>query len=439
MRFTDEQPFLDAIFARYTDDGPRLIYAEFLDDAGDHDRAEFVRVQVALARLPDHHPRKAELVEREAELRTAHETRWSEPLSDLGVICEFRRGVLDSVVVDAATFLKQGDEIFGRADIRRVRLRDSALVLEELLTSPLVARVRELDLWDNGLGNAGVGFINKSAQLKNLEALELGFNGIDDAGVGLLAKATNLPRVTSLSLGFNAGISSAGVSELATSPFFGNLTSLDLNANDFDHQGLQSIIDSKFLTNIYTLKLSENRIGDAGVAALANSRLLERILTRSGRLELRVNQIGPTGARELARSAFLGRCHTLDLTGNAIADTGLAEIVRTPALPSLRVLKVAKNQITDQIVTLLQDEWPRLLGRFRVLDLSDNRLRNFGVGFLERAKGPSDIKLDLSDNQQSHVSNQPEPSPSDLADDAAELRRRVSHPSQSGRRLPGAD
>ena len=48
MPFTDEQPFLDAIAARHHDDGLRFIYADFLEDSGDAERAELVRIQVAL-------------------------------------------------------------------------------------------------------------------------------------------------------------------------------------------------------------------------------------------------------------------------------------------------------------------------------------------------------------------------------------------------------
>ena len=66
MPFTDEQSFLDAILARYHDDGLRFVYADFLDDAGDPDRAELVRVQVALARMMEDHPRRAELANRQA-------------------------------------------------------------------------------------------------------------------------------------------------------------------------------------------------------------------------------------------------------------------------------------------------------------------------------------------------------------------------------------
>jgi uncharacterized protein (TIGR02996 family) len=68
MHFTDERPFLDAVFDRYADDRPRLVYADFLADAGEPERAELVRVQLALARLPDDDPRRPALADRQADL-----------------------------------------------------------------------------------------------------------------------------------------------------------------------------------------------------------------------------------------------------------------------------------------------------------------------------------------------------------------------------------
>src|SRR5262245_46165485 len=95
MHFTDEQPYLHAIFARYHDAAPRLVYADYLDEAGDPARAELVRVQVALAHLPDDDPRYPELVDRLDELRAANIERWSAHVADLGARVEFRRGVPD--------------------------------------------------------------------------------------------------------------------------------------------------------------------------------------------------------------------------------------------------------------------------------------------------------------------------------------------------------
>src|SRR5262249_45057927 len=149
MAFTDEQPFLDAIFARYHDDGPRLVYADYLDAAGDPERAELVRVQLALSRMTEEHPRRPELAERQAELINTHSARWTAHLGGLIPDVEFRRGVPDSVVVDAAAFLETGEELFRRLHIRRLSLRNDTGVMPKLIQSPLLGRIRELDLCGN--------------------------------------------------------------------------------------------------------------------------------------------------------------------------------------------------------------------------------------------------------------------------------------------------
>lgn len=47
---SDHDPFLAAICESPDDDLPRLIYADYLDERGEGERAEFIRVQCALAR-----------------------------------------------------------------------------------------------------------------------------------------------------------------------------------------------------------------------------------------------------------------------------------------------------------------------------------------------------------------------------------------------------
>ena len=56
---TPDDAFLADIFANPDDDGLRLIYADWLDEHGWRpERAEFIRVQVALASLPEDDPRR---------------------------------------------------------------------------------------------------------------------------------------------------------------------------------------------------------------------------------------------------------------------------------------------------------------------------------------------------------------------------------------------
>ena len=448
MPFTDEQPFLEAIFARYHDDGLRFIYADFLDDAGDPDRAELVRVQVALGRMNEDDPLRAELSEKQAELLAANQERWTEHLGDLVCNCEFRRGVLDSVVIDAAQFLSRGAELLRRVSLRRIRLRDSAEVFPDLMASPLVEKIPELDFCGNSLGNGGVNLLARSDFLKELEVLDLGFNGIDDLGVKTLARAINLPKLTTLSLSFNGRITSSGIAELASSPFLAGLMSLDLTNNEIDDGGVAALVSSKSLLQLQNVRLSENPVGDAGVAAFADSDLLGRQLSRTGRLELRTNQIGSSGAKILAECPKLSRCTALDLTGNTIGDSGLSAIVRSANLTNLKVLKVGQNQITDTGINSLRSQWPRILSQLKILDLSGNRLTSWSCRFLEGITVNSQVILDVSRNLQSSVVTEHPGSSSEgmagalqsVADaaEAAELRRRVSNPSMRGCERPNS-
>ena len=48
---SDHAAFLNAVLERPDDDLPRLVYADYLDETGEPNRAEFIRVQIELARL----------------------------------------------------------------------------------------------------------------------------------------------------------------------------------------------------------------------------------------------------------------------------------------------------------------------------------------------------------------------------------------------------
>ena len=60
---TDESALLAAIRAAPADDAPRLVYADWLDEHGRPEQAEFIRVQCDLARLDDAQWEQASLCE----------------------------------------------------------------------------------------------------------------------------------------------------------------------------------------------------------------------------------------------------------------------------------------------------------------------------------------------------------------------------------------
>ena len=76
---THEEAFLEAIREAPDDDGPRLIFADWLEERGDP-RGEFIRVQCALERLGPADPARPALEDEERALLDEHEEEWTTPL-----------------------------------------------------------------------------------------------------------------------------------------------------------------------------------------------------------------------------------------------------------------------------------------------------------------------------------------------------------------------
>ncbi len=97
-----DDAFLRAIRADPEADLPRLVYADWLDEHDDPARAEFVRVQCELAKLPDHDDGYAALEDREHELLAEHEAKWLGDGPYPPDEWTFRRGFVDEVRLDPA-------------------------------------------------------------------------------------------------------------------------------------------------------------------------------------------------------------------------------------------------------------------------------------------------------------------------------------------------
>lgn len=435
MHFTDERPFLDAVFDRYDDDRPRLVYADFLDDSGEPERAELVRVQLALARLTDDDPRRPALSDRQAELLVRNRAAWTAHLAGLVAGVDFRRGIPDSPTVDAATFLERGDELFAKLRVRRLRLLDVGPALPKLAQSPLLTHVRELDLCGADLGNAGVSVLAKSPHLKKLEALDLGFNAIEDAGVEQLARSTLFPNLTWLALNDNDCITDAGLAALADSPFFAGLTALDVSGNDIGDLGVRAVVASPSMARLQSFRVHNNPIGDAGIAALTASPVLARTAKSEHKLELRRCILGPAGGAALARSPALRHCHTLDLSDNDLGDAGITALLSSPHIANLKTLRFGRNLLTDSGVAAGRALFDACLDHLRLLDLSGNRLTRVGLSILSTLRADRQVRVDVTANVQSPTSGDAPVALPDLVPglldgvaEAARLKRLVSNP-----------
>jgi hypothetical protein len=227
------------------DDGPRLVYADWLEEQGDP-YGEFIRLQCERFRLPEgEQARRQQLTERLAELQNRHDERWRSRLPRLPGVRwrEYRRGFVVGIDVDTADrFLQNAAAIFESAPIEAVwfsaldvdgsaQLADSpylqkVLVLKNhgvptrdegvaaLVQSPYISKLRRLFLNGNGLTDVGAESIARSSQLSTLQTLFLTNNQISDAGALALARSTRLPRVREIYLAANPEIRESGIAAL---------------------------------------------------------------------------------------------------------------------------------------------------------------------------------------------------------------------------------
>jgi uncharacterized protein (TIGR02996 family) len=330
---TDE-PLYRAVVAAPDDDAPRLVLADWYEENGQPERAEFIRVQVELARRTtlgddfeepespkgskktDHQALEqtptATLGRRERALLKEHQADWVADLPKWATKkCEFRRGFYAFVETTGRQWMIAGTRLREAHPIEGVSIRGFA---DGLLASEAMKGIRELVAYTNDLGDAQAEEIARAPALYALRRLHLSYNDIGTRGVGYLAGSWLLK----------------------------NLRELRLSYNRFGDAGVQALADSEQLRELETLTLTDDLITADGVRALCESPVAQTLRV----LHLDKNEIGPDGAEALAQSPNLGKLRTLLLTRNQIGDAGVKVLAQSPHLAGLRELHVGDNGLS---------------------------------------------------------------------------------------------
>jgi uncharacterized protein (TIGR02996 family) len=338
---TPEQAFLADILDHPEDDTPRLVYADWLDEHGGPAgarRAEFIRVQCALARLDEYDPARAPLEKRESALLNKGRKEWAKDLPAWVLKDEryqFRRGFVWHVESTAGRFMQSADKLGRITPLESAFLRGVKPHLKALSRSPSLARLRRLQVMGEDLGaplaralarsphltdlrelhlafnrlrTAGVRALVGSPHLANLEVLGLEINVLGPGAVAALCDSPNLPRLRKLALDYNE-LGEAGARTLARWPGLGGLTLLGLNFTLIGDEGAAALARSGHLANLSFLALDACRIQAAGAVTLASCAGLSNLR----RLSLRHNEIGEAGGRALAESPHLAKLTSLHL------------------------------------------------------------------------------------------------------------------------------
>jgi uncharacterized protein (TIGR02996 family) len=394
---TEDEAFLQDIVAHPDDDAPRRVYADWLEDHGDGDRAAFIRAQCELARLEQWDERWDEWKQREQRALRGYREDWLGGVGPLVRNGKFRRGFLDAADVRPLALVASGEELFRRTPLRHVRLSGTFgdPALRALAASPHLAKVRSLELHYFRLDAQRLAVLVASPHLGGLRALQLDGCRIGPDGARLLAGSPNLAGLTALRLR-HGDVGPAGAAAFAGSPHLARLEALDLTLNGIADEGLTALAGSPHLANLTDLRVQSNHIGRDGVEALAAARHWRltrlslgtnpigvegvRLLTASphaGRLtwlQLGVNDIlePAAAAAAVAESQHLARLTTLNWYRSNLGDAGARALAASPHLANLVELELPSNNVTDAGARALLDS--PYLTRLRRVDLRDNNL-----------------------------------------------------------------
>jgi uncharacterized protein (TIGR02996 family) len=307
------EAFLQAVRANPDDDTPRLVYADWLDEQGDADRAEFIRVQCEAERLDIEDPRGRILKHRESALLRANWERWTAPLRGLSISIRqeltngfFRRGFIDDLWLDAPVFVDRAAELFESVFLTGVSLSSVGPLATRLGACPWLTRLHSLGFrygYRDPLDPAGARALAASRHVTHLRCLRLIQQNIGDVGLRALAAAPWMAWLRVLRL-FDCGLS---------------------------HDGVRGLTESPMMPRLHHLALASNQVGDEGAVALARCDRLGELR----HLQLSGNGIGERGARALLGSPHLGRLEYLNIGAGIL---GAAEVRELTSSKKFRYL-----------------------------------------------------------------------------------------------------
>ncbi len=138
---TDRDALLQAVIENPHDDLPRLILADYLDENGESERAEFIRVQCELSRFPkicgggglcrvtkDRIDHRCEICRAKDDLHQRENMLWNSSVQRAMIPNAFNvvmsRGFVSKITLSWHDFLKNAGNLLSEQPVERVRFVD---------------------------------------------------------------------------------------------------------------------------------------------------------------------------------------------------------------------------------------------------------------------------------------------------------------------------
>ncbi len=215
----------------------RLVFADWLEEHGQPDRAEFIRIQCEPSQSVD-------AVRRQDELLRRWEDEWREPYDDLPGRLVFRCGMPEGIDIDTDSFLRNAQELFERLPLLHVQLRNVSRGLDAFLRSEWPSGLRSLSLRGEQLSIEEVGQLVHAPSLENLIELDLSGTVLCAKRVGALAQTSSLTGLDKLILE-DTRLRAASLKKLVQSPVFRQLSQIWITASDFSQEEWATLMESQ--------------------------------------------------------------------------------------------------------------------------------------------------------------------------------------------------
>ena len=421
---TDHDPFLHAIVSQPDADAPRLIYADWLEEQGHAERAEFIRVQCELAAMKASDVatwdliRLQELEEREEELLELPAALGENPIREVARHCRYQRGFIEEATFSQGMFLFQAERALRWVPLRRLTLthleephlpilaktpalarlqgltlrheanEQQVLDLQELMASPhlgalesltlahVLSRMfgqqqtypvgpalQELRLMSPALQPWDLETLLKSTLCYKLHRLHL---RADFFGMGFMNTLVLLLEnlgLESLSLNNGYAITLGDVDKFLTSPALNHLRALHLAGNLMDEAAIQHLTWTDQLRGLTRLSLRSHDVNDYSLRALMRSERLPQLRY----LDLRGNRLEIVAIRALAGGPLLKQLKLLSLDGHHLHRQALETLLHSRYWSGQTGLYLNQSSLTGQKMRDLRKKYHKTLPYCRVV------------------------------------------------------------------------
>lgn len=388
-----------------SDDAPRLLYADYLEERGDP-RGEFIRLQCELARMSPFDDRWSACAARERRLLFRHGAEWSESSQLLhrgfvtgldqyqpAGIAEWGPEDFGKHPIESIWFYYQEEPGWGKAfanceflkNLRTIWIGGRSAAIEasdvfDMLASPHLAALEAFCITGDSMEGLNeetfLEMINHGGPLppglQNLRALSLdlwcGEPIMNDAGLEAVIESDLGSTLTRLSIAEQSSLTVEGLNALAESSMWQRLLELDLGF-------LKAVPDS------FVPAWKHSQLRRLRMRTLSDQ--FDKLFLAAGQwgelthLDLRDTTIPLAGFRRFVEHEAFGRLQQLRLD-EPLSDEHIRLLAASPQAAGLRSLDLRQRMSGyDGLIALSQSPWCNRLCELSINNVSPEGIRAF--------------------------------------------------------------